>query len=86
MSPPRRYGAGGAGGAGSLWQRAAGGRWRALAGQFIPPIDADSLPGGLLERLTAEALTERLMQLLISISAVTTSTGSLPVCADPQKM
>ncbi len=60
--------------------------WRALAGQFIPPIDADSLPGGLLERLTAEALTERLMKLLISISAVTTSTGSLPVSADPQKM
>jgi hypothetical protein len=60
--------------------------WRALAGQLIPPIDADSLPGVLLERLTAQALAERLMQLLILISPVTTSPGSLRVSADPQKM
>jgi len=60
--------------------------WRALAGQFIPPIEADGLPGVLLERLTAEALTERLMQLLILISPVTTATSSLRVSLDPQKM
>jgi hypothetical protein len=60
--------------------------WRALAGQLIPPIDADSLPASLLERLTGRALSERLVQLLILISPVTTSTGSLRVSADPQKM
>jgi hypothetical protein len=53
---------------------------------LIPPIDADSLPASLLERLTGRALSERLVQLLILISPVTTSTGSLRVSADPQKM
>ena len=60
--------------------------WRALAGQFIPPIATDNLPGSLLERLTAGALSERLVQLLILISPVTTSTSSLRVSIDPQKM
>ena len=60
--------------------------WRALAGQFIPPIATDRLPGSLLERLTARALSERLVQLLILLSPVTTSTGSSRVSADPQKM
>jgi hypothetical protein len=57
-----------------------------LAGQFIPPIDADSLPGALLERLTGADLCERLVQLLVLICPVTTSTSSLRVSLDPQKM
>jgi len=53
---------------------------------LIPPIDADSLPGSLLERLTGRALSERLVQLLVLISAVTTATSSLRVSTDPQNM
>jgi hypothetical protein len=60
--------------------------WRALVGQFLPPLASDSLPGSLLERLDAKALSERLVQLLILISPVTTATGSLRVSAGPQKM
>jgi hypothetical protein len=60
--------------------------WVALAGQLIPPIDADSLPGSLLERLTGRALSERLVQLLVLISPVTTATSSLRVSTDPQNM
>ena len=60
--------------------------WRGLAGQLIPPIATDNLPGSLLERLSAGALSERLVQLLILISPVTTSTSSLRVRIDPQKM
>jgi hypothetical protein len=60
--------------------------WKGLSGQLIPPIASDSLPGSLLERLDAKALSERLVQLLILISPVTTATGSLRVSADPQKM
>jgi hypothetical protein len=57
-----------------------------LAGQLIPPIDADSLPGSLLERLTGRALSERLVQLLVLISPVTTATSSLRVSLNPQNM
>ena len=60
--------------------------WRALAAQFIPPIDADMLPGALLERLTGSSLSERLVQLLILISPVTTATSSLRVSGNPQNM
>ena len=60
--------------------------WRALSGQFIPPIGSDRLPGSLLERLTGVVLPERLVQLLVLIAPVTTATGSLRVSADPQKM
>ena len=60
--------------------------WRALAAQFIPPFATDSLPGSLLERLSGRALSERLVQLLILLSPVTTSTGSLKVSLNPQKM
>ena len=60
--------------------------WVALAGQLIPPIDADSLPGSLLERLTGRALSERLVQLLVLISPVTTTTSSLRVSLNPQNM
>jgi len=60
--------------------------WKGLAGQFIPPITTHALPGSLLERLTGEILAERLVQLLGLISPVTTSTSSLPVSIDPQKM
>ena len=60
--------------------------WRGLAGQLIPPIGTDSLPGSLLERLRGSVLTERLVQLLVLISPVTTSSSSLRVSRDPQTM
>jgi hypothetical protein len=60
--------------------------WGALAAQFIPPLATDSLPGSLLERLTGRALSERLVQLLVLISPVTTATSSLRVSLNPQKM
>jgi hypothetical protein len=60
--------------------------WKGLAGQFIPPIVTNSLPGSLLERLTGRALSERLVQLLVLISPVTTSSSSVRVSRDPQKM
>ena len=60
--------------------------WRALAGQFIPQIDADTLPGALLERLTGSGLCERLVQLLVLICPVTTSSSSLRVRRNPQNM
>ncbi len=60
--------------------------WRGLAGQFIPPICTDSLPAALLQRLTGTALSERLVQLLVLVCPVTTSTSSLRVSLDPQKM
>jgi len=59
---------------------------RALAGQFIPPILTACLPASLLERLTGEGLAERLVQLLVLICPVTTSTSSLRVSLNPQKM
>lgn len=60
--------------------------WRALAGQFIPPIHADTLPDGVLERLSGSRLSERLVQLLVVICPVTTWSSSLRVSLDPQKM
>ena len=60
--------------------------WRAVAGQFIPPIDADTLPGALLERLSGSSLSERLVQLLVLICPVTTSSSSLRVSGNPQNM
>lgn len=60
--------------------------WRGLAGRFVPPIVTDSLPGSLLERLSARTLSERLVQLLILISPVTTSASSVRVGRHPQKM
>lgn len=60
--------------------------WKGLAGQFIPPIAPHCLPGSLLERLRGTLLTERLVQLLVLISPVTTSSSSLRVSRHPQKM
>ena len=60
--------------------------WKGLAGQLIPPITTNALPGSLLERLAGRGLSERLVQLLILLSPVTTATGSLAVSGDPQKM
>jgi hypothetical protein len=57
-----------------------------LAGQFIPPILTECLPASLVERLTGEGLAERLVQLLVLICPVTTSTSSLRVSLNPQKM
>lgn len=60
--------------------------WKALAGQFIPPIATDRLPESLLARLTVEPLAERLIRLLVLISPVSTSSSSLRVALNPQKM
>jgi hypothetical protein len=60
--------------------------WRALAGQLIPPLVSDRLPGSLLERLSGSALSERLVELLVLLSPVTTATGSLRVGGNPQRM
>jgi hypothetical protein len=57
-----------------------------LAGQLIPPIAGERLPGSLLERLTARTLSERLVELLMLISPVTTATSSLKVQRRPQRM
>jgi hypothetical protein len=59
--------------------------WKTLTGQFIPPVTADSLPASLLERLTGKTLGERVIQLLVSVCAVTTSSSSSRVELDPQK-
>jgi hypothetical protein len=34
--------------------------WKALAGQLVPPIVTNSLPGSLLARLSGRALSDRL--------------------------
>jgi hypothetical protein len=60
--------------------------WRALAGQFVPPLATACLPGSLLERLRGTVLSERLVQLLVLLSPVTTATGSLRVGGNPQRM
>jgi hypothetical protein len=60
--------------------------WRGLAGQFLPPILTAHLPSALLERLSGNALSERVVQLLVLIAPSTTATGSLGGGADPQKM
>lgn len=60
--------------------------WRALAGQFVPPLATACLPGSLLERLRGTVLSERLVQLLVLLSPVTTTTGSLGVGPAPQRM
>jgi hypothetical protein len=60
--------------------------WRALAGQFVPPLVTDCLPGALLERLSGQDLSERLVQLLVLLSPLTTTTGSLRVGGNPQRM
>ena len=60
--------------------------WRAVAGQFVPPVDTDTLPGALLERLTGSALSERLVHLLVLICPVTTSSSSLRGSVNPQNM
>lgn len=60
--------------------------WRALAGQFVPPLVTDCLPGALLERLRGQDLSERLVQLLVLLSPLTTTTGSLRVGGNPQRM
>ena len=60
--------------------------WRALAGRFMPPLAVDQLPAALLERLAGSGLAERLVHLLVLISASTTTTGSARVGSDPQRM
>jgi hypothetical protein len=60
--------------------------WKGLAGRFIPPIVTDSLPGSLLERLSGQTLSGRLVQLLVLIAPVTTATSSLRVSLNPQRM
>ena len=60
--------------------------WQELAGQLMPPIATHGLPAPLLERLTGEALCERVVALLVLISPVTTATSSVRVSRHPQRM
>jgi hypothetical protein len=62
--------------------------WQAERGLFMPPIEPEHLPGGLLERVTAPSLAMRTCQLLRLVALVTTTswTGCLRVGIDPQKM
>jgi hypothetical protein len=61
--------------------------WQAERGGFVPPIEVMQLPGALLGRLTAEALSDRVCQLLLLICPVTTfSSCYFRVSIDPQKM
>ena len=61
--------------------------WQAERGCFVPPVEVIQLPGALLERFTAEALSDRLCQLLVLVCPVTTlSSRYLRMSIDPQKM
>ena len=61
--------------------------WRAVAGDFIPPVDTFRLPGALLGRLTGESLLRRLCHLLGLLMPITTFwSGNLRGVMDPQKM
>lgn len=61
--------------------------WRAQRDQFLPPIPIAQLPGALLGRLTGATLAERLCQLLLLITPVTTAwSGSLGGGMFPQRM
>lgn len=61
--------------------------WQAERGGFVPPIEVIHLPGALLGRFTADALSDRLCQLLVLVCPVTTlSSRYLRVSIDPQKM
>jgi len=61
--------------------------WRAVAGDFIPPVDTFWLPGALLGRLTGGSLLRRLCHLLGLLMPITTFwSGKLRGVMDPQKM
>ena len=62
--------------------------WQANRGHFIPPVDANQLPGALLGRLSGEDLQHRVCLLLHLLAPFTTTScsGSLRVVINPQKM
>ena len=62
--------------------------WRAVVGDFMPPVDVSRLPGALLGRLTGGSLLRRLCHFLGLLIPVSTSSwsGNLKVVVDPQKM
>ncbi len=62
--------------------------WRAVAGDFIPPVDTFRLPGALLGRLNGHDLSQRLCHMLVLLMTVSTSfySGKLRGVMDPQKM
>lgn len=62
--------------------------WRSLESQFLPPISACALPGGLLGRLNGVDLLHRLIHLLALLQPVTSVSCSryLPIVMGPQKM
>jgi len=62
--------------------------WQAEKGNFMPPIELESLPASLLGRLNGKDLPLRLCRLLLLLSPLTTTSwsGSLRVAIDPQKM
>lgn len=61
--------------------------WRVEQSQFLPPIPVAHMPGALLGRFTGATLAERLCQLLMLITPVTTAwSGSVRKEVLPQKM
>ena len=62
--------------------------WGQLRGELMPPVRAESLPGGLLERLQGADLPRRLRRLLWLLRPLTTTswTGTLRAGSVPQKM
>jgi len=62
--------------------------WRCVQPQFLPPINAQRLPGSLLARLDGADLHRRVMQLLALLQPLTSVSCSryLPLNPGPQKM
>lgn len=61
--------------------------WQAEKGHFMPPLIEHELPGALLGRLTGGSLSQRLCQLLMLLSSITSAwTRSLQKESAPQRM
>jgi len=51
--------------------------WQASCARFMPPVDSDLFPAGLLERFVGEA-AEQLVRLLVFLSPISVTAISLP--------
>jgi hypothetical protein len=51
--------------------------WQASGARFMPPVDSELFPTGLLERFAGDA-AEQLMRLLVFLSPLTVTTVTLP--------
>jgi hypothetical protein len=57
----------------------AGSFWKSVRGRFVPPVEVAELPASLLERFGGADERSRLVQMLMFLSALsTTSAGSTP--------